>query len=572
MSDVMKALPFEYLIDDCLLDYYTKGKILEVDKKDFFVNVSDNLKMSFNNEYLRYPVGPAAGPHTQLAQNLLAAYLTGARFFELKTVQIIDGKEMQSMIEKPCIDVKNVGYNVEWSTELTVEEAANEYIKGSVLLQVMAVELGLSDIKDFVFNISVGYNLEGIQSRKISDFIDSLKEAKDTDIFKECIKTLKDNINKFKRFKLEDIDKISSKITNTVTLSTMHGAKAEEILDIARHLITNKNINTFIKCNPTLLGYENVRGILDNLGYNDIVIRKEDFDHDLKFDMAVDIVNELKRLGKENGVFVGIKLTNTLPVYNSRKILPGESMYLSGKPLYPIAMGVSRMFAEALDGDIHISLSGGIDKNNVVDVLKTGIAPLTVSTLLLKPGGYKNLKSILDKITAEHMEFHKLDVKAVKELSENAVKDTNYKNKGDGRYLEDTLPTYDCFKVNCGICVDVCPNRANMRVYDDRFDSAYQIVHIENRCNECDNCHTFCTRGGFPYLKKVTLFADKEEFENSENAGILKLGEKKFQLRDEDKNEYVYDVNKSSEDKKSIEKILETMIREYPYLIQQEEK
>jgi putative selenate reductase len=111
-----------------------------------------------------------------------------------------------------------------------------------------------------------------------------------------------------------------------------------------------------------------------------------------------------------------------------------------------------------------------------------------------------------------------------------------------------------------------------MRVYDDRFDSAYQIVHIENRCNECDNCHTFCTRGGFPYLKKVTLFADKEEFENSENAGILKLGEKKFQLRDEDKNEYVYDVNKSSEDKKSIEKILETMIREYPYLIQQEEK
>lgn len=572
MSDLMKALPFEYLINDCLQDYYTKGKILEIDKKDFFVNVNDNLKMSFNNEYLRYPVGPAAGPHTQLAQNLLSAYLTGARFFELKTVQIIDGEKMRSMIEKPCIDVKNAGYNVEWSTELTVEEAADEYVKGSVLLQVMAVELGLSDVKDFVFNISVGYNLEGIQSRKISDFIGVLKEAKDTGIFKDCIKVLKNNINKFKRFKLEDIDKISSRITNTVTLSTMHGAKAEEILDIARHLITNKNINTFIKCNPTLLGYENVREILDNLGYNDIVIRKEDFDHDLKFDMAVDIVKELKKLGKENGVFVGIKLTNTLPVYNSRNILPGESMYMSGKPLYPIAMGVSRMFAEALDGDIHISLSGGIDKNNVSDVLNTGIAPLTVSTLLLKPGGYKNLKSIMNKITAEHIEFHKLNVNAVRELAGSAKKDTNYKNKGDGRYLEDTLPTYDCFKVNCGICVDVCPNRANMRVYDDRFDSAYQIVHIENRCNECDNCHTFCTRGGCPYLKKVTLFADREEFENSHNAGILKLEENKFRLRDEDKNEYVYDLNESDENKKSIEKILETIVREYPYLIQQEEK
>lgn len=567
MSDTMKSLSFEYLIEDSLQDYYTKGKMLEIDKKDFFTNVNDNLKMSFNNEYLRYPIGPAAGPHTQLAQNLLSGYITGARFFELKTVQVIDGKEMQSMIEKPCIDVKNVGYNVEWSTELTVEEAANEYIKGSVLLQVMAVELGLSDVKDFVFNISVGYNLEGIQSQKISDFIDILKEAKDTKIFKECIEVLKNNINKFKKFKLDDIDKISSKITNTVTLSTMHGAKAEEILDIARHLIVNKNINTFIKCNPTLLGFENVRSILDNLGYNDIEIRKEDFEHDLKFDMAIDIVNELKRLGKEHGVFVGIKLTNTLPVYNGRKILPGESMYLSGKPLYPIAMGVSRMFAEALDGDIHISLSGGIDKNNILSVLKTGIAPLTVSTLLLKPGGYKNMKSLLDKISAEQIEFGKLNVGSVKEVAEKAVADANYKNKGDGRYLEDTLPAYDCFKVNCGICVDVCPNRANMRVYDDRFDAPYQIVHIENRCNECDNCHTFCTRGGFPYFKKVTVFADKNEFKNSENAGILKLEDKKFQLRDEDKKEYIYDLNNSSDNRKSIEKVLETILKEYPYLL-----
>ncbi|HAQ39562.1 MAG TPA: hypothetical protein DCM73_01140 [Clostridiales bacterium] len=554
-------------MEDCLQDYYTKGKILEIDKKDFFVNVDDNLKMTFNNEYLRYPVGPAAGPHTQLAQNLLAAYLTGARFFELKTVQVIDGAEMRSMIEKPCIDVKNAGYNVEWSTELTVEEAADEYIKGSVLLQVMAVELGLSDIKDFVFNISVGYTLEGIQSKKISEFIDNLKNAENTEIFKECKKVLKENISKFKRFRLEDIDKISSEITNTVTLSTMHGAKPEEILDIVKYLITDKKINTFIKCNPTLLGYENVRKVLDNSGYDDIVIRKEDFEQDLKFDMAVEIVRKLKRLGKENSVFVGIKLTNTLPVYNSRKILPGESMYLSGKPLYPIAMGVAEMFAESFDGDIHISLSGGIDKNNAASVLKTGIAPLTISTLLLKPGGYKNLKSILDKVSQEHMEFNKIDVDAVKEVADHAKNDGNYKNKGDGRYLKDTLPTYDCFKVNCGICVDVCPNRANMRVYDDRFSSAYQIVHIENRCNECDNCHTFCTRGGFPYLKKVTLFENAEEFENSDNTGFLKIEGGKFQLRDEDKNEYVYDMNESGKDKKSIEKLLEKMISDYPYLV-----
>ncbi len=46
-------------------------------------------------EKIESPFGPAAGPHTQLAQNLIAAYAGGSRFFEVKTVQIMDGDERQ---------------------------------------------------------------------------------------------------------------------------------------------------------------------------------------------------------------------------------------------------------------------------------------------------------------------------------------------------------------------------------------------------------------------------------------------------------------------------------------------
>jgi putative selenate reductase len=171
-----------------------------------------------------------------------------------------------------------------------------------------------------------------------------------------------------------------------------------------------------------------------------------------------------------------------------------------------------------------------------------------------------------------HFSFAGLDVKALNALVASAKSDPNYKNKGDGRILEDTLPTYDCFKVNCGICVDVCPNRANIKLYDDYFGSAYQIVHIESRCNECDNCHTFCTRGGFPYFKKITIFVNQDEFIHSKNAGILKIGKNKYQLRDETGQEYIYDYsfNKPKEKKKKIERILETMLRDYPYLIENE--
>ena len=48
---------------------------------------------------------------------------------ELKTVQVLD--ELQ--IPRPCIDMQTVGYNVEWSQELRVEQSLHEYVKGACL-------------------------------------------------------------------------------------------------------------------------------------------------------------------------------------------------------------------------------------------------------------------------------------------------------------------------------------------------------------------------------------------------------------------------------------------------------
>lgn len=567
MSDVMKVIPFEKIIKLTLEDYYTKGKIFGIEKKDFYREIDNSIEMDFCNEYLRFPVGPAAGPHTQLTQNFLAGYLTGNRYFEPKTVQIVDGKAMQEMIPRPCIDAKNVGYNVEWSTELTVEEAQDEYIKASVLMEVMAIELGLSDIKDFILNISVGYDLKGIQSQKISNFIDNLKEAKDTPMFKECIEVLKNNINKFKNFKLEDIEKISSKITNIITLSTMHGCKPSEILDIATHLMENKKINTFLKCNSTLLGYENVRKVLDDLKYTDIELKHEDFDHDLQFDIAKEIIAKLLEVGKVNNVTFGVKLTNTLPVVNTRGFMPGEAMYMSGRPLYPIAINVAKMIASEFK-DIKMSISGGIDKNNALDVFNCGISPITIATLFLQPKGYANNNAVLNEMKKAGKSPTGLNLELINELAIKSITDANYKNKGNGRILEDKLETFDCLK-SCGICVDVCPNRANMKVEVTELSANYQIIHLESMCNECGNCHMFCPKGGLPYKKKTTIFNDREEYNNSKNTGLLKIGENEFLLREEDR-EYIYEVN-SKEDKSKLELTVESILKDYPYYIEETE-
>ncbi|MCA5010613.1 putative selenate reductase subunit YgfK, partial [Clostridioides difficile] len=114
---------------------------------------------------LETPMGPAAGPHTQLTQNIVASYYAGSRFFELKTVQILDGEDLP--VSKPCIKADDECYNCEWSTELYVPQAQDEYIKAWILLHIIAKEYGLGAMDGFQFNMSVGYDLEGIKSPKV---------------------------------------------------------------------------------------------------------------------------------------------------------------------------------------------------------------------------------------------------------------------------------------------------------------------------------------------------------------------------------------------------------------------
>ena len=74
-----------------------------------------------------------------------------------------------------------------------------EYIKAWFILHVIAKEFDLGAQDGFQFNISVGYDLAGIKEPKVNTFIDSMMEAKDTEIFKECKQWLLDNVDKFEK-------------------------------------------------------------------------------------------------------------------------------------------------------------------------------------------------------------------------------------------------------------------------------------------------------------------------------------------------------------------------------------
>lgn len=472
-------------------------------------------------EKLENPFGPAAGPHTQLAQNLVAAYVGGSRFFELKTVQILDGHDLH--VEKPCIRADDECYNVEWSTELYVQQALEEYIKGWYAIKLIAKEYGFGDPEKFIFNMSVGYNLEGIQSKKIDDFIEGLKDASNTKTWKECEEWALAHVNEFKNIDEDYIKSISPKICNSITLSTMHGCPSNEIESIITHLITNKKINTYLKCNPTLLGYDFVRKTMDDMGYDYITFEKDGFEHDLQYEDAVKLIKKMQELGRANNLAFGVKLSNTFHVKVKNNELPGEDMYMSGKALYPLTINLAAKLSKDFDGKLAMSFSGGADANNIQDIFKTGIWPITVATILLRPAGYnvvKKLATLLDE--CEFPEDQTVDVVALEKLAKEAIENKNYKksevvrNKPLKTFDFNVNVKVDC-RVTCGTCVNVCPNRANTTL---NVAGQKRMMHIDDYCNECGNCYIFCPDKCAPYKDRLTLFAGKKELEESTNQGF----------------------------------------------------
>lgn len=582
MSDIMKSIPFGQLTEWILNEYKKTGQVFGIQK----AYVADQSKtIEIFGRKLENPVGPAAGPHTQLAQNLVAAYVAGARFFELKTVQKMDGPELSACIPKPCIVAEDEAYNCEWSTELYVPQAMAEYIKGWILIHVIAKEFGLGSPDGFQFNMSCGYNLEGIKDKKIDDFIEGLKDAGDTAIFKECKQWLLEHISLFEHVTKEDIEAVPAEICNSITLSTMHGCPPQEIENIVTYLLKEKHINTYVKCNPTLLGYEFVRKAMDDLGYDYMAFTDFHFKDDLQYEDAVPMLKRLLETASQEGLSFGVKLTNTFPVDIKRQELPGEEMYMSGKALFPLSISVASRLAESFDGKLPMSFSGGADQKNIDQIVGCGIWPVTVATVLLKPGGYKWLTRIAEKAdTCEIGKCGEVQVETLKKLAEDSLTDAHYQKtvkKAAAKQTEEKSPLLDCLKKKdapkvkefirhkrvCGNCADVCPNRANVLIEVPEME-LLQILHIDYMCNECGNCRSFCQYAGAPYKDKFTLFATEEDMEDSTNNGftVLDAETKEVLVRIGDRQEKVKADQPSEILNEDLGKLICTVINDYTYL------
>ena len=508
-------------------EWHSRKRVFDLPTARFWqADPAVDLGFEFLGRPCATPIGPAAGPHSQLAENIVLSWLGGARLFELKTVQILDELEIQ----RPCIDMQTVGYNIEWSQELLVEQSLTEYVKAWMLIHILSkweplTEFIGADPGPFVFDMSVGYDLAGISDPKVAAFIHGMKDASH-----EIERLRPELTGPWAQF--ADLD-FPTQIADTLTLSTFHGCPPDEIEGITKHLIDEHGLDVIVKLNPTLLGFETVAKIVNTeLGYSEVSVKESAFAADLQFERGIELINELNTYAAERGRRFGIKLTNTLVVNNAKAWMPEETMYLSGPPLHVIAMTLLTKFRSHLPPEVMVSFSAGITKDNLVDSLAVGVNPATVCSDLLKPGGYGRLVPMLKKLTttiadagfASLAEWKASNPLSAQEYSDRIRSNGEYHlqaNEKLPREVDHTLETFGC--VACNFCITVCPNDAffNITSPQDHIEGRQQYFVLAELCNECGNCMTFCPEDGDPAQIKPKLYTDAAVFAARDDQGFL---------------------------------------------------
>ncbi len=564
MAELIPA-PFDDLVTRLFREPELQGTLFELPRQRWYVPPADgpDLSVRFHGHLAGNPVGPAAGPHTQMAQNILLSYVAGGRILELKTVQVDD----RLTIPRPCIDMTNIGYNVEWSQELRVEDSLREYVAGAMLVEMFRHTCDYSrgqftgPAGEVIYDTSVGYDLAGIRNDKVRSFLDGMRDAG------QVVDRLRAEIPSAYA-EARDLP-YPTMISSSITLSTFHGCPADEIERICEFLIGEHDFDVIVKMNPPMLGRERLEHVLhDVLGYSELHVNPTAYTSGLTFQESVQLCDRLTVFADQRGRHLGFKFSNTLEVLNHREFFASDSevMYLSGQPLHVITMTLADEFRRAVGPEVPISFSAGIDQHNFPTAVACGFVPITISTDLLRPGGYgrlpKYLKSLateMSAVGAENVEQFVLKRFAQEDSSreeakplEAALRNTAVaarQARDDPRYcagsncdiprrIDSQLETFDC--ITCDKCLPVCPNAANFTYptpivgfdYHDliispdgsvregqkkRFEitECMQIACYADFCNECGNCDTFCPEYGGPYIKKPSFFGTRKSWERA---------------------------------------------------------
>ena len=322
----------------------------------------------------------------------------------------------------------------------------------------------------------------------------------------------------------------------------MHGCPPAEVEKIGRYFIEKRRLHTTIKLNPTLLGPQRLRRILnEQLGF-ETVVPDLAFEHDLKYPEGVALIRNLLAEAEAGGTAFNIKLTNTLETRNLEQNLPdnGQMVYMSGRALHPISINLAARLQREFRGALDISFSAGVDCFNFPQVIACNLRPVTVCSDILKPGGYGRLSQYLGNLSgiisatgtnsldtfirAQGGEAPNVHQAGLANLTAYAagVADRGAYKKAQFPYstikTSRELGIFDCIQAPCR---ETCPVAQNIPAYmhytaRGEYEKAYRVILADNPFPNvqgmvCDHlCQEKCTRINYDdplLIREIKRFA-----------------------------------------------------------------
>ncbi|MCF8367040.1 MAG: FAD-dependent oxidoreductase, partial [Bacteroidales bacterium] len=551
----MKPASLEQLLKIILTSYDKKQEIFDIPEKLFYKHWHHHtLYTEKYGQKIHNPIGLSSGPLTQLAQNIVSGWLCGARFIELKTVQ---PNSIADRI-KPSIDIFDGAYNCEKSSELSVEEAYDQYLNAWIIIHILNHKI-FSEIQKYkdigtIFNMSLGYTLSDIRSEKMQWFVDKMIN---------CSIEKEDKIKKIKKI-YPDITKIKipDQISNNFTVNTSKGCSARELEYICKFLIIDKKLHPGIKISPKLLGYRSVMAILNTKNTFNVEVNQDDFENSIQYGEAITLIENILEDTKEMGLQLTVKISNSLTCKNNSTQIPGaaEEVYLSGRALHPIAVNLAAKFQSKFEGLLDISFSGGANCFNISNLIQNGFSSITVCTDLLKPGGYGRLSQYFSELSKGFTNYQAKSIRefilksgneygvkesaienlrnyAIRTLSDPAYQKTDI--SGISIKSQKPLPLYDCIVAPCTVANPVKTDTPGYcwNTHKNDAEKAFHSILAENPLPSIlgmigdDNSRQVCTRNNYDQpvrMKDLERFIT--EFAPDESKNLIKLPSNKFNV------------------------------------------
>lgn len=544
----LQGIPLEKHLESIIKEFTIYGSIYGYPKQGFYKNQYP-VDTQIRDKNIITPIGIAAGPHSQLAHNIVLSFLHGARTFELKLAQRPDDLEVLKYGRFKGNGTSGNGWNQTVDLGILKKEFINAYLllKALESEEILGIEKGHTFYRT-LFDLSVGVDLRGITSARMKNWMNRLVNGS------ECIGEALDQLPE--RFSFLKGRSISPFVANSVTLSVFHGCSVEEVESIACYLMEEFNLHLNVKMCPTLLPLPEVeRFVYEEMGGGGWELDPTLFETESTFGAYVSLLRRLRKIANEKGLQFGVKISNAIvlkrPIDREREqpIIPQPITFI-------LSMFLLKHLRDHLGLNFPLSFSGGINQYNIAQIVSCGVFPTTVSTDLFRVGGYKRLaqqmKCLADSmvdvgardidsfIRARAQNF-RLSVPQASAFNVDRVMAKILKTGKVGHAFSDAtaLPS-DRKHValtceGCEFCLTVCPNNAlfsfplqncevnivNYQVDQGVFIPVHekilprqrrQVGVIDELCQAGGNCATYCHDNIRPSAVKPRFFVNKKRF------------------------------------------------------------